>query len=204
MPSELRTTILNVAADALLESGSKGLTVRHLANEAETTTQAIYTLFGGKQGIVEALYEEGWQRLSNDLETIERDADPLEYLISIGLCYSHFAYENATFYQLIVGRSIGEFKVPNQKIKYVGPWQRFTSGAIIRAIDEGMLSGSIEEIGQLLWAICHGVIDLRLNGFLETGNQDDLLKKAALGIFNAYAGPAFSAAKLKTRPRTSE
>ncbi len=198
MASELRDRILEVAAQELMTSGGKGLVLRSVAKRSETTTQAIYTQFGGKQGLVEALLNSGWSRLTARLEDLQPNENPLEHLMEIGLCYYRFANENPNFYQLMVGRSVPNLSLPERQKKYTGPWQQFTAVALHQAISRGLLSGRVEDIGFLLWATCHGMIDLKLNGFVQHKNDETLLRRAAIGILRDFAGPAFTS---ETLPR---
>ena len=118
MSSDIKNTILEVAAEELMASGGKGGALRPVAQRSGTTTQAIYTQFGGKQGLVEALFNEGWSRLTKRLTSLEVQTNPLEYLMEIGLCYFRFAHENPNFYQLMVGRSVPNMSVPERQSKY--------------------------------------------------------------------------------------
>ena len=190
MANNLKSKILEIAADEIMVTGGKGLVLRSVAQRSGTTTQAIYTQFGGKQGLVEALFNEGWSRLAAALSALEDKSNPLEYLMDIGLCYFRFAHENPNFYQLMVGRSVPNISVPERQDKYTQPWQTYTAVALDKAISQKLLSGDIKEIGHLLWAICHGMIDLRINGFVQHNDEELLLKKAGLGIFNTFAGPS--------------
>src|SRR5437899_9902296 len=60
---DVRLALLDAAGELLLTEGADGITTRRLAAMAGTTTQAIYTEFGGKEGIARAMYREGFARL---------------------------------------------------------------------------------------------------------------------------------------------
>jgi len=192
MANTLKNTIMEVAAVEVMASGGKSLVLRSVAHRSGSTTQAIYTQFGGKQGLVEALFNEGWSRLTSELKALGPKSNPLESLMDIGLCYFRFAHKNPNFYQLMVGRSVPNIAMPERQNKYTGPWQTFTAVALNKAISQKLLSGDIEEIGYLLWATCHGMIDLRINGFVQHNEEELLLKKAGIGIFNTFAGPSLT------------
>ena len=59
---DVRLALLDAAGELLLTEGADGMTTRRLAAMAGTTTQAIYTEFGGKEGIARAMYREGFAR----------------------------------------------------------------------------------------------------------------------------------------------
>ena len=60
---ELRQRVLDVACRLLMNAGPESLTVRRIAAEADCPTTVIYTMFGGKEGLAEALYLEGFERV---------------------------------------------------------------------------------------------------------------------------------------------
>ncbi|MDP9356610.1 MAG: TetR/AcrR family transcriptional regulator, partial [Chloroflexota bacterium] len=59
----LRRAILDEAILLLVEEGLQGLSLRRIAGAVGCSTTVLYTLFGGKSGIVEALWLEGFARL---------------------------------------------------------------------------------------------------------------------------------------------
>ncbi|MEU4510255.1 TetR/AcrR family transcriptional regulator [Nonomuraea wenchangensis] len=63
----VRTAILDTATHLLVTEGPGALTVRRIAGEAGCSTKVIYTLFGGKDGLVEALWLEGFARFERRL-----------------------------------------------------------------------------------------------------------------------------------------
>ncbi|MFD0660124.1 TetR/AcrR family transcriptional regulator [Thermocatellispora tengchongensis] len=56
----VRTAILDAAIRLLADEGPAALTVRRISGDVGCSTKVIYTMFGGKDGLVEAL----WRRAS--------------------------------------------------------------------------------------------------------------------------------------------
>jgi AcrR family transcriptional regulator len=76
---------LLIAAEALLASeGADGLSVRRLAEAAGTTSRAIYSVFGGKEGLLRALFREAFDALSADLDALPLTDDPVADLVAAG------------------------------------------------------------------------------------------------------------------------
>lgn len=192
MKQEMRANILDIAANDLEHSGGANLTVRYLAERANTSTQAIYTQFGGKQGLITALYQEGWDRLSETLGNLEQEEHPLEQLIRIGLAYTDFATRNPYFYHFMIGRTLANVMVDQEQVRHSDVWQRFTAKAVRRAIKLGYLQGSANEIGYIIWSLAHGMIELSDNGFIRPRVNEKIIRKSALGIFLAFQGPKFT------------
>jgi AcrR family transcriptional regulator len=73
------------AAEALLATaGVDGLSARRLAEAAGTSVRAIYSVFGGMDGLVRALFREAFQALSADLDALPETSDPVADLVAAG------------------------------------------------------------------------------------------------------------------------
>ena len=59
----LRLRLLECAGTALSTGGLAALSLRTLAAAVGTSTTAVYALFGGKPGLLEALHAEAFSRL---------------------------------------------------------------------------------------------------------------------------------------------
>src|SRR5689334_6011644 len=81
---DVRVALLDAAGELLHREGPTALTTRRLAEAAGTTTQSIYTLFGGKEGIVRAMFREGYARLDTRLRRVRDTDDPLHDLFLQG------------------------------------------------------------------------------------------------------------------------
>ena len=55
--------ILEAASGLLSEEGASALSVRRIATAAGCSTMGLYSRFGGKDGVVDELYAEGFERL---------------------------------------------------------------------------------------------------------------------------------------------
>ena len=106
---DVRLALLDAAGELLLAEGADGMTTRRLAAMAGTTTQAIYTEFGGKEGIARAMYREGFERLAARMRAVEETPDPLFDLLQLGHAYRDAALENPHFYDVMFGRPIPQF-----------------------------------------------------------------------------------------------
>ena len=86
------------------------MTTRRLAAMAGTTTQAIYTEFGGKEGIARAMYREGFAaaRSAHARRSAQTD-DPFFDLLQQGRVYRESALERPHFYDVMFGRPIPQF-----------------------------------------------------------------------------------------------
>lgn len=76
---------LLAAAEGLLATGGlEALSLRALAEAAGSTTRAVYTVFGGKDGLMRALFREAFRVLESDLEALPLTDDPAADLVAAG------------------------------------------------------------------------------------------------------------------------
>src|ERR1700741_2206584 len=62
----LRQGMLDAASRLLVEEGAAALTVRKVAEAVNCSTTLLYSIFGGKDGLSNALYLEGFARLKRE------------------------------------------------------------------------------------------------------------------------------------------
>src|SRR5881628_2840728 len=89
----LRRALLDTASRLLVKEGPQALTMRRVAAAAGCSTTVLYTTFGSKNGIAEALYREGFARFGRKLAIVQREMDPLARLIALGEAYRDNALE---------------------------------------------------------------------------------------------------------------
>ena len=73
----LRRTLLDAASRLLVAEGPQALTMRRVAAAVGCSTTVLYTAFGSKDGLADALFLEGFQRLRRRLEAVPSGGDPL-------------------------------------------------------------------------------------------------------------------------------
>ena len=76
---------LRAAAERLVAAGgADALSVRTAAAEAGTTTRAVYSLFGSKEGLVAAVAQTAFEYLYDEIDRLPKSDDPAADLIAIG------------------------------------------------------------------------------------------------------------------------
>src|SRR5437763_14527964 len=99
MPRSLRTAIqgaqraqlLDIAVEMLEERGPAALSARSLTAAVGTSTQAVYTLFGGMPGLFEALVAEGFGRMARHITAAPETDDPVADFFAQGWAYVDWA-----------------------------------------------------------------------------------------------------------------
>jgi AcrR family transcriptional regulator len=99
------------AAEALLaQGGVDAISVRGVAVDAGTTTRAVYSRFGSKAGLVNALAERGYVLLSTYVSGLPATDDPATDLVNAGVeGFRRFAIERPHLYRLTFERMEPDF-----------------------------------------------------------------------------------------------
>jgi AcrR family transcriptional regulator len=166
-----RRAVLESAARLLAEEGPHGLSLRRIAADAGGSTQIVYTLFGGKPGLADALYREGFGRLAARMREALAAAPPSgdpERILRIGHAYRGFALAEPAFFAVMFGRAIPGF-TPARTTRSVG--RECTYGQLVTEVqaclDAGSLvAGSAQDLARLCWLTAHGLAALEAAGML--------------------------------------
>jgi len=99
------------AAEALLaDGGVDAVSVRGAALGAGTTTRAVYSRFGSKAGLVNALAERGYQLLATYVSGLSATDDPAADLVAAGVHgFRRFAIERPHLFRLTFERMLPDF-----------------------------------------------------------------------------------------------
>src|SRR5918997_4582806 len=71
----LHRALLDTASQLLADEGPQALTMRRVAASAGCSTTVLYGAFGSKDGLADALYREGFERLARRLAEAEAAVD---------------------------------------------------------------------------------------------------------------------------------
>lgn len=99
-----RDAVLDAAGRLFLSKGYAGTTVRAIAEEAGTTTGAIYSSFAGKADMLGHLLVTVWQELGERMESVRKD--PAGSATAAGfLAVRQFAVDKPEAYELLLHAS---------------------------------------------------------------------------------------------------
>lgn len=166
----LRVRLLDRAGELLSSEGPSALSLRRLAADVNTSTTAVYSLFGGKPALLDALYDEGFRRFGERLATVPETDDPVEDLINIALTYRESALQDRQFYVVMFSKVVPDFTPTTET--YIAASGTFVPvvKTVQRAIDAGaFVDEAPEVIGLALWSISHGLVSLEIYGILPPG-----------------------------------
>lgn len=168
---DVEQALLDAAAHLLSTEGPAALSVRRVATDAGVSPMGVYSRFGGKQGLVEALFLAGFARLEAVLATVPVTADPIEDLLEGCRFYRRFALDSPAAYAVMFSRAIPGFEPSDHcKVSAAGAFN-----VLVEAVRRGMAEGALGPgdplgVAEGIWATCHGLVSLELAGM---GNVAD-------------------------------
>lgn len=172
-----REALLDAASEMLVHGGPDAISLRKLAAKVGASTMAVYTAFGGKEGLITALFEEAFDRLAAAQNAVPRNPEPILWLASLSRAYRDFALKNPSYYALMISATLplpaslrhdepasGE---PAARSIARHPSYQNLLDAIEACIAEGSMPADAGPaiIADALWATVHGLCSLELAGF---------------------------------------
>jgi AcrR family transcriptional regulator len=142
------------------------LSVRRIAKEADVSTMNVYSRFGGKEGVLDELFADGYRRLFSMLDEICESDDPIADLSAAAAAYRRFALANPTYYCVMFRQGLPQY-APSPKAAEVAYRDRPLFEALIRRAQQaGAITSEFDaaDIAAGLWAECHGHVSLELDG----------------------------------------
>ncbi|HUG83835.1 MAG TPA: TetR/AcrR family transcriptional regulator [Euzebya sp.] len=167
-----REALLQASASLLAEHGAAALNLRRLARAVGASTQAIYTLFGSKQGLVRALHRAGFEALDHHLASVEPTDDPVAHICALALAYRSSALAQPHLYDVMFACPFPEFEPTAEDESFALSTLGRLRAAVIHHAENGAFGGrDPDQLTLQLWALAHGLASLELQGAL-TGYHD--------------------------------
>lgn len=160
--------LLAAAHQILATSGPEALTVRRIATEAGMSTMNVYSRFGGKDGVIDELYADGYRRLIAEIQAQPAGDDIPATLLAVAHRYRKFALDHPAYYGIMFRHTVSGFNPSDESIdQAIANLNAFVSLVQIGQ-ERGDILASAEsdptEIAAWLWATCHGLISFELDG----------------------------------------
>jgi AcrR family transcriptional regulator len=163
-PEATRDAILAASLRVLAAEGHDALTVRRVAAEAGCSTIGVYTWFGGKEGLLEALYIEGFASFTKALKRAKDSTSPHALLLGQARQYRKWALANPLHYRVMFLRVGSGFEPHSEEAQQAG---QAAFDVLLHAVRVATDRGEIHEpdsiaVAMNLWATMHGLVSLEL------------------------------------------
>ncbi|MFF5448713.1 TetR/AcrR family transcriptional regulator [Streptomyces sp. NPDC012888] len=155
----VRSRLLERAAHMLRTR--EPVTLRALVAGTGVSTMAVYTYFGGMEGLWRALRQEGFTRLAAELATVPVTTDPVRDLAALGAAYLRNALAGPDLYRVMFDAAF--------ELEDAGA----ADGALhhlVRAVERAKAAGRFREdvdpleLATRSWTIGHGLASLVATG----------------------------------------
>jgi len=180
--------ILAAAISILQRQGAGAMTVRSVAAAAGCSTTGVYTCFGGKAGLVEAIYIGGFENFGEALNTARRKAPADRLLTELAVAYRAWARAHPTQYMVMFGRAVPDYE-PSEHAQAVSlatfDDMVASTSATMAAIE---LAGDPVDIAFHLWAGIHGHISLELAGMDLAADETERAERFDRGLQRLLRG----------------
>ena len=103
-----RAALLGAAERLVAEGGPAAVSVRAVADAAGTSTRAVYSLFGSKEGlVVDALARDAFAVLYSEIDTLVETDDPAGDLVDVGVvAFRRLVLEHPALYRIAFQRVV--------------------------------------------------------------------------------------------------
>jgi AcrR family transcriptional regulator len=189
---------LRAAAERLVaEGGPAALSVRAVAAEAGTTTRAVYSLFGSKEGlVVDALAQSAFEFLADGVDKLVETDDPVADLVAVGvpvfrtLVLEHPALYRIAFQRIVPGFRAGPEVTAARALAHAG-----LHAKIQRIEDAGLLGRkTVLEAAVEFNAMLEGLANAELRGstlpILPPGSEERTWRDALTTVVRGFAASA--------------
>lgn len=181
--------LLDGARRVLAAEGPGALTVRRIAAEAGVSTMGVYSRFGGKDGVIDALFVDAFKGLA---DAIARAQDPptddhVERLLRGCRAYRRYALDNPSYYRIMFERFLPDW-VPSQEAADQSDVAfDMLAGGLAAGVAAGAFVADDPRLAaHTIWAVCHGLISLELQG-MGKADHDEAYELALRTIADGLA-----------------
>jgi len=166
--------ILDAAREIISQQGVEALSIRAIAEKIDYSPAGLYEYYAGKEEIVAELCQQGFQRFSRHLSSVDTKLPPEEYMIELGLAYIDFALKNSDFFLLMFTTApllFPNFAVKNKPDAHLSLEDDDAFVILMRGVERCVNQGvfrlqpnyGVLEMARTAWALVHGIAMLQLS-----------------------------------------
>jgi AcrR family transcriptional regulator len=155
----VRSLLIDRAAQML--AARQPVTLRSLVEGTGVSTMAVYTYFGGMDGLWKAMRQEGFTRLADRLAEVSPSMDPVQDLAALGAAYLSNALASPDLYRVMfdAGFELEDAAAADD-----------TLHCLVRAVERAKAAGRFRddidplELATQSWTVGHGLASLVATG----------------------------------------
>ncbi|MFF0622480.1 TetR/AcrR family transcriptional regulator [Streptomyces sp. NPDC004296] len=183
----VKERLVECATELLATRPRESVAVRAVATAAGASTTAVYSLFGGKDGLIAAVRDRAVAGLFQALSTVPTSEDALVDLQALAAAYRRWGREHRHLYTVLFG-GVQSFE-PSGAVGTGDPVRPLVA-AIDRAVADSALDGETTSIAVSLWVTLHGLVTLELAGALDAPTAEAAFRSTIQAALRGWATPA--------------
>jgi AcrR family transcriptional regulator len=193
--NEQTRTALRAAAERLInEGGAQAFSVRAVAAEVGTTTRAVYSLFGSKDGLlVDALAQGAFEFLADGIADLIETDDPVADLVAVGVpVFRTLVLDHPALYRIAFQRVVPGLRAGPEVTEARGRALAALLAKVQHVDDAGLLGRkSIREAAVEFNAMLEGLANAELRGAvlpnLPPGGEEQTWRDALTTVIRGFS-----------------
>lgn len=171
--NESKSKILAAASALFLEGGVAALSVRAISKQAGMSTIGIYSHFKGKQGILDALYIEGFEMVTNAINVLTPQNSGKEAVMLATKNYLDLVEQHEAHYRLIFGETDNSY-LPSEEAQQVGAKAFFSLTKVVSSLLPGDAVLEDKQTATMqIWSLTHGYVSLNHHAVTDIVDMSD-------------------------------
>jgi len=176
--------LLAVTAELVDREGPARVTLRDVASAADTSTTAIYSLFGGKAQLLTAAVDDGFRSFGESQRKAAKGG-----LVELGRSYRAWALDHPALYRLMFGGALAAYvdcsPTPDVASDSMLP--------LVEAVQAAQAKGRLRNesptvVAMAIWGQVHGLVSLELAQMNDPATDWAAIYEAALeSVARAWA-----------------
>jgi AcrR family transcriptional regulator len=180
--------LLAAGERAVAQGGLEALSVRGVAADAGTTTRAVYSLFGSRDGLIAALGAHTYDLLRTALEHLPQTADPQADMVEAGLMFRRFALEHPALFSIGIQRTLASSQLWPQFRAAANDALAGLSQRLARLQEIDLLAGrTVRDATTQFHALCEGLAALELREALLPKDAERIWRDALAALIAGLA-----------------
>jgi AcrR family transcriptional regulator len=174
---------LLAAAERIIEAnGAEAASVRAVAEAIDTTTRAVYSVFGSKDGMLEALAIGLFELLSEAIDACVSTDDPVEDIVTISVDgFRRTALEHPAMYGLVFLRLVPGLRLGDEFAEVsAGAFGRLRSHLARLEASDGLGVMSDLDAARSVHALTEGLATMELRGMLSGADDAEMIWRNAI------------------------
>jgi AcrR family transcriptional regulator len=191
---ETRAALRAAAEKLVAEGGAAAFSVRAVAARAGTSTRAIYSLFGSKEGLlVDALAQDAYEFLADGMDNAVETDDPAADLVEMGVSvYRRLVLEHPALYRIAFQRIVPDARFGPELTETRERSLSRLLAKVQRLADAGQLSSMSVRDGAVAFnALCEGLANSELRAatlsILPQGEEERAWRDALTALVRGFS-----------------